>query len=304
MNKVFVLECPACLSRQLVPFLKVTDDRASKEIFELYRCVQCGLVLTQNHPAEAEIGRYYDTDDYISHSDKGTSIFERVYFFVRSRMARKKQALIERYTQGKKLIDIGAGTGFFLAHMQKRGWAVTGIEPNAHAREVALQSHGLKLAEPNELFALPALSADIITMWHVLEHVHRPEYYLKRIHEILNDRGALFLALPNHQSFDASFYGLHWAAWDVPRHLWHFSPQAVKTMLQRAGFSLIHQYVLPFDAFYVALISEKYRGGGLLRMIRGLTIGKLSYFRALFNKEKASSVVYIFRKKESSYLRK
>jgi SAM-dependent methyltransferase len=180
--------------------------------------------------------------------------------------------------------------------MQILGWRVHALEPSPQARDQALQVHGLKLEDVNALFDRPAKSADVITMWHVLEHVHTPEKYLLRIHEILDEKGALFLALPNYTSFDARWYRAFWGAWDVPRHLWHFSPVAIKTLLDRTGFELIKEYTLPFDAFYVSLISEKYRGGGLLRMIRAVIIGKWSFLLSLFNKEKASSIVYVCQK--------
>lgn len=299
MNKVFVEVCPACLTTVLLPHLHVTDFRASKESFELYRCQNCGLVITQNHPAEIEITRYYETEDYISHSENGTSVMDRVYYFIRNWMARRKRKLIQRYAKGHSLIDIGAGTGFFIAHMQSHEWDVKGIEPNAQARQVAFQSHRILLSEPAALFETPSQSADVITMWHVLEHVHALDKYLDRIRKILRDNGVLFIALPNYKSLDANFYGPDWGAWDVPRHLWHFSPNSVKVMLARAGFEFVHQYAMPFDAFYVALLSEKYRGGGFVRLIRGMTIGLFSYLRALFNSEKASSVIYIFKKSNS-----
>lgn len=296
MDKLITASCPACLGTHLHPYMRVTDHRASQEVFPLEQCTACGLVITQQQPLEEYIGRYYETDDYISHSEKGTTLMDRVYYVIRNWMTRRKQSWILQHANGRRLIDIGAGTGFFAAQMQNNGWQVRALEPSLQARAQALQVHGLKLEDVDALFHLPSRSADVITMWHVLEHVHSPEKYLLRIHEIIDDKGVLFLALPNYTSFDARWYGAYWGAWDVPRHLWHFSPRAINTLLDRTGFKLIKEYTLPFDAFYVSLISEKYMGGGLFRMIRALIIGKWSFLLSLFNKEKASSIVYVCQK--------
>jgi SAM-dependent methyltransferase len=259
--------------------------------------MQCGLVITQDAPAETDIWHYYETEDYISHSDKSKSLMDRLYFLVRRKMAERKRSWIERFTNGKRLIDIGAGTGYFLTRMQEHGWSVIGMEPSEAAREIALRSHGIRLVDPGKLFVIAPASADVITMWHVLEHVHTPEKYLDRIHEVLIPDGVLFIALPNYRSLDARFYGSQWGAWDVPRHLWHFSPEAITSLVQRKGFTLIRTLTLPFDEFYVALISEKYRGGGLMRMMRALVIGSVSRLNAIFRRKNSSSVVYVCRKK-------
>jgi 2-polyprenyl-3-methyl-5-hydroxy-6-metoxy-1,4-benzoquinol methylase len=254
-------------------------------------------VITQNYPSEEEIGQYYDTADYVSHSDQQASFLDRIYYIVRARMTKKKQRWIERFVHGRTLIDVGAGTGFFIAHMRDKGWDVKGMEVSKAARQQAMKSHGLALSDPQALFQVPGESVDVVTLWHVLEHVHTPEKYLHRIHEILRSNGSLFVALPNYTSYDAQFYRSKWAAWDVPRHIWHFTPETIKSFVEKNGFALKHMYAMPFDAYYVSLMSEKYSGSSAFHLFRGLMIGVISNLYALFNKKKSSSLVYVFKKK-------
>ena len=296
MDRVIVTSCPACKGSDLVPFMQVVDHRVSRESFDLSQCANCGLVITQHQPLESNIGRYYETGDYISHSEHGTGFMDTVYYTVRKHMLRTKASWIRRLAKGNTLIDIGAGTGAFAGYMQKLGWKVHGFEPNDRAREIAWKSYGLNIEKISAMFEFPQRSADVVTMWHVLEHVHDPEKYLRGIHMMLNDQGILFLAMPNHMSLDARFYKAEWAAWDVPRHLWHFDAKATQLIAERMGFQSVHKYILPFDAFYVSLISEGYRGGGVLRQVRGLCIGSVSLLLSWLFKDKASSIVYVFRK--------
>lgn len=293
---ITVKVCPACKGDVVLPYLHAKDWRVTKEDFALDRCAICGLVITQPQPAEALIGRYYETDDYISHAVSARSLLDRVYHRVRLYMAGKKHALIRRYTTGKRLTDIGAGNGFFAAFMQSKGYAVSGFEPSANARTAALNAHHIELNEMQKLFQQESASADAVTLWHVLEHVHDPETYLQSIHRILAPDGVLFLAMPNYRALDAWFYGTHWAAWDVPRHLWHFHTASVRKLFQRTGFELIRRRGMPFDAFYVSLLSEKYRGSSTMGVSRGFVIGLLSNIRALINPGRSSSVLYIARK--------
>lgn len=296
MSEASIAECPACGSPDLFPYRDVRDLRVTQEIFHLLRCPQCGLVITTPQPPESEIGRYYETEDYISHAAEARSLMDKVYYRVRLYMAGRKLRLIRKYTIGKRLIDIGAGTGFFGAFLQQKGWLVRAFEPGESARDVAREQHGIEVEDIPELFNQEPGSADAITMWHVLEHVHNPNQYLTTIHGLLAPGGRLFLALPNYMSTDCSYYKTDWAAWDVPRHLWHFHAYALERMLACNGFVIEAKYGMPFDTFYVSLVSEKYRGGGLVRAVRALCIASLSNLIAFTRVKKSSSIIYVVSK--------
>lgn len=290
----FVRTCPVCDGQKFVPFMETTDFRATHEAFALLRCAGCGLVVTQPQPTPDVIGGYYETEDYISHAARARSAMDSIYYGVRSWMAKRKHGLLRKFARGKNLVDIGAGSGHFAAHMRQEGWSVEALEPSANARKVAHEMHGINLHDTSQLFEFPDGQADVVTMWHVLEHVHDPNAYLQEIFRVLTFNGVLFLALPNHKSTDAAFYGHFWGAWDVPRHLWHFHPGAVAQILRRHGFNIVKRYRMPFDAFYVAFLSEKYKKRGWL--LRGFLVGACSVFVSLFSIKRSSSVIYVVRK--------
>lgn len=299
MNQVEI--CPACQSPDLIPYLDVKDLRVTQEAFHLLCCSQCGLVITTPRPDVGEIGRYYETDDYISHSATSRTFMDRLYYTVRMIMVRRKKALIEKFVQGRRLADVGAGSGFFAGYMQSKGWQVLAFEPNTGARAIAREQHQLDIREGEAFFAIPLHSLDAVTMWHVLEHVHDPNAYLSQICKCLTDDGTVFIAVPNYRSLDARIYREFWAAWDVPRHLWHFSPESMSRLLSRHGCEIIRQDKMPFDAFYVSLMSERYLGGGVLRMFRGMWVGLLSHLFALIGKGRASSILFVVRKAKSAH---
>lgn len=203
------------------------------------------------------------------------------------------------------LLDVGAGTGYFLHHMQKHGWKVTGTEQNDSARAFALSEWEIPLLPEEALFDLPGRSFDIITLWHVLEHLDDPGKYLQKCAQLLKPGGFLFLALPNPASTDALHYRKFWAAWDVPRHLWHFSPSNLRQFTEKQGFLLKRTFRMPFDAFYVSILSEQYKKnkGGLsstdrfLILLKGIFYGKISWIVSLFHPLKCSSVIYLLNLK-------
>src|SRR5690606_33464794 len=210
-----------------------------------------------------------------------------------------KRRLIDRVSDVAKgsILDIGTGTAYFLNQMKKAGWAVTGTEKNPEARAFAEQKFRLKLFPDNELFNFENQKFDVITLWHVLEHIHRIDENMEAFHRLLKAKGKLIIAVPNHSSFDARKYGKHWAAWDVPRHLWHFTPVQMKQLGEKFGFRLKRMYNLPFDSFYVSILSEKYRKSKF-PLIKGLLFGKLSWLISLTAPGRGSSVIYVFDKKD------
>jgi 2-polyprenyl-3-methyl-5-hydroxy-6-metoxy-1,4-benzoquinol methylase len=286
------------------------DDYATGEEFALWRCRDCGFLLTQEAPVEAEIGRYYETPDYISHSDTHRGLMNRVYHWVRHFMLTRKARLVEqsvrRVRAGKpqvagqplSALDIGTGTGYFPHTLQQRGWQVSAIEKSAQAREFARTHFQLEVQPDEALWShqLDAKRFDAITLWHVMEHLEHLNDVWDRLHRLLKDDGALVVAVPNPTGYDARHYGARWAAYDTPRHLWHFAPAVMAQLAARHGFEWMATHPMPFDAFYVSMLTEKYRGSKGY-FWKGLCVGLRAWLSSWGRKEQSSSLIYIFRKK-------
>ncbi len=287
-------ECPGCAQNNIVPVFPVTDYTVSKKLFEIWECKNCSLRFTQNIPGEEEIGAYYQSKDYISHSDTSQGFVNRLYHKVRKRTLLQKKRLIIS-TTGKRagnILDIGAGTGAFLHVMQEADWRTTGLEPDETARGKANELYRLHLDIPERLFSLPEQNFDVITMWHVLEHVHRLHDYLSQLKKLLKPDGRLMIAVPNYTCYDAKVYKEFWAAYDVPRHLYHFSPASINKLLSLHGLKVISLKRMWYDSFYVSILSEKYKTGKS-NILPAVVTGVISNLRALFNTKKCSSVIYI-----------
>ena len=294
---VFLSKCPLCSSDKIDPHLKCIDHLVSKKEFNLYRCSNCGFVFTQDHPDEQSISKYYDSDDYISHDDTAKGFLNVAYLLVRDFMFRRKRNIVENTTGYLKgnLLDIGCGTGYFAGKMKNSGWQVTGIEPNRKARELGAARFGIDVKDPDQISDIPDQSFDCITLWHVLEHLYDPYKYSTEIKRLLKPGGYCITALPNSGSYDADFYVKAWAAYDVPRHLWHFNPSTVKLFWDKEGFKIVRIRRLPLDVFYISILSEKNLGTAL-PFIRGSLKGLWFAVKSSFNKDKTSSLIFILQK--------
>jgi 2-polyprenyl-3-methyl-5-hydroxy-6-metoxy-1,4-benzoquinol methylase len=289
--------CPLCLSERIAGQFECTDHFISKEVFQIAKCSSCGFLFTQDYPDENEISGYYESEDYISHSDTNAGLLNKLYHLIRQFMLIRKMGMIKRTTGLKtgSLLDIGSGTGHFASMMKKAGWNVKAIEINEKTRLSSSKSFGLDVYAPSEISGFEKGSLDCITLWHVLEHLHDPEDYLSKIHALLKPAGICLVALPNSSSFDAKYYKRFWAAFDVPRHLWHFDPSTFRLLAEKSAFKIESQSVLPFDVFYISLLSEKYRGSKY-PFIGGLLRGAKFAFLTFLRRSGSSSIVYILRK--------
>ena len=298
MDILNINTCPLCGGKHLEHAITCTDHYASGEQFNLYRCNDCGFIFTQDAPVETEIGRYYETPDYISHTDTRKGLMNRVYHRVRKYMLSRKAKLI-KHTSGLSkgsLLDIGTGTGYFGNAMKERGWRVKAIEKNAKARAFAKEHFDLDVDAEDALGMYADASFDAITLWHVMEHLEHLDETWERLAALLKERGVLIVAVPNVSSYDAKKYGAWWAAYDVPRHLWHFSPSTMQQFGAKHGFKLAEQHPMPFDAFYVSMLTERYKGSRPA-FLKGMWTGLLAWFSSLAKKERSSSMIYVFRKK-------
>jgi 2-polyprenyl-3-methyl-5-hydroxy-6-metoxy-1,4-benzoquinol methylase len=292
---VHYTDCPACGATALQPALRAKDYTVSGKEFEICECAACTLRLTQDIPGIDVIGQYYQSEDYISHTDSSKGFTNRIYHFVRKMTLGEKRRLIMTLTGLKtgKLLDIGSGTGAFVKHMQTNGWQTTGIEPDEATRKRAADIHNVNVLPADAFYSLPAGSFNVITMWHVLEHVHDLHRYIEQLKEVLKPGGRIFIAVPNYTSYDASVYRNYWAAYDVPRHLYHFSPASMKQLLASHELQLHSMRSMRYDSFYISFLSEKYKKGSI---IRGFFVALFSNMKAFINKERCSSIIYIVGK--------
>lgn len=288
-------ECPLCGQKSISQKFLCEDYLVSHKLFSVYCCDTCRFIFTQNPPPPEEIADYYDSSEYVSHSDTKKGLINAVYHFVRKTMIRRKAKLVKKFCSGGTLLDIGCGTGYFAGTMKQKGWEVIGIEPSKTAAEMAKQKFGLTVNPPEALFDFAEKSFDVITLWHVLEHLPNLNETMTQFHKLLKDDGVLVVAVPNADSYDARQYQQHWAAYDVPRHLWHFSPNTILQLAEKCKFHIAQIKPMPFDAFYISMLSEKNKKKKLAT-IRGLFHGLISFFICLLNNKKSSSIIYIIKK--------
>lgn len=298
VSKITYDNCACCGSNAIAKVLACRDHTVSKEVFEIWECSNCTFRFTQNVPDEANISPYYQSAEYVSHSDTKKGLINRAYHIVRKYTLQSKKTLVQKVTrlQSGNLLDVGAGTGAFANTMQQAGWKIIGLEPDPIARANALLNYHLKLNELNNLHQFESSTFDAITMWHVLEHVHDLHKYLETYERILKPGGRLVIAVPNYTSYDAAVYKNYWAAYDVPRHLYHFSPASMQVLLAQKGFLLEAVKPMWFDSFYVSILSEKYRNGKE-NFLKAIWVGMNSNLKAVLNVRKCSSVIYVIRKK-------
>ncbi len=287
-------QCPVCSSYDLNERMVCHDHLVSGEDFNIIECHSCDVWFTWPQPDKEKVGSYYKSDEYISHSNTGKGVFNKAYQIVRRYAINRKYNLIKRYKQGSTLLDIGCGTGHFLDAFAKKGWEVKGIEPGEKPREYAQTIFGLDVKDEDELNKYSYKTFDVITMWHVLEHVHDINERLNQVRRLLKDDGLAVIALPNRDSWDASHYKSLWAAWDVPRHLYHFNSEAFIKLSEKSGLKMFKKVPMPFDAFYVSMLSEEHRHNRK-NMLNAIAKGMISNTKALFSSN-YSSLIYLLKK--------
>lgn len=297
MAQITHTSCPLCGSSKLQPLFSCKDQFATGEEFGICQCQECTFTFTQGIPDENEIGRYYESPTYISHSDTNKGFVNRCYHIVRDIMLKRKADLVDSLVDESKtrLLDYGAGTGYFARAMQKRNWDVTAIEKSEQARKYSKENFDFEMLPVDAIDNYEDGYFDVITMWHVMEHIEGINEFWEKLYNILDDNGIAVIALPNSASYDARNYQEHWAAYDVPRHLWHFTPSTIMKFGRKHGFILERQYTMPFDGFYISMLSEQYKGS-TLPTLRGVWNGLLGWLASWSKKSASSSIIYVFRK--------
>lgn len=287
-----IRECPICSTINQEEFLKCTDYLITQEVFQLVRCSDCHFVFTNPRPPESKIQAYYSSDDYFSHQNKSVSLISSVYNLIRNINVKSKLKLISKYHSGSlSLLDYGCGAGVFLEAAMNKSFQVAGVEPNNDARKI-IAGLGMVVYTPDELSNLKDNSYDVITLWHVMEHIHRLNSSIDLLKSKLSSGGIMLIALPNMSSWDARKYKEKWAAYDVPRHLYHFSKNTFSKFADKHGMKIVGIHPMKFDAFYVSLLSE---ANSVLKYPKAIVNGMRSNFNArkLLNH---SSLIYILKK--------
>ena len=295
-----ISNCQICDGNKFTPFLCCVDYTVSKETFDIVSCNSCGFKFTNPIPDLQELGNYYKSNDYISHSNTSKGLVNSLYQFVRKFTLVKKLQLIEKINKKsdtKYLLDVGCGTGEFLNTCQNAGWQVQGIEPDNYARNAAQKKYHLTVNDEDYLSTAFENSFDCITMWHVLEHVPNLNERLQTLYKLLKPNGRLIIAVPNCSSYDAQQYQKYWGAYDVPRHLHHFTPNDIQALVSKNSMEVERVMPMIFDSFYVSLLSEKYKTGSS-KLLSGFWTGLVSNIKAATkNNNTYSSQIYLIRKK-------
>lgn len=274
-------------------YMKVKDFFLSNEDFELRRNPTFGFLETYPQPLE-NLNEYYQSEEYISHTDSEKGLFAKVYQLIKVFNIRYKFSLLNLPKKSQRILDYGCGTGDFLKFAQNQKHVVLGVEPNEQARLLAQFKLGEEKVTNEKLDELES-QFDVITLWHVLEHIPDLENFVSHLNSKIKDDGKIFIAVPNYLSFDAKFYKKFWAAYDVPRHLWHFDPKSIQTLFESFGMKIEKTYPLWFDSFYICLLSEKYKNSKF-GFIRAAIIAILSNVIGTISGN-TSSIVYQITKK-------
>lgn len=288
--------CPICESTKHKIFLSVKDNSVSKEDFNIVECDSCGFKYTNPRPEENKIGKYYQSEEYVSHNDSNKGFINGIYQLVKKYTLWKKLNLMVQISGKKtgKLLDYGCGTGDFIKILSDVKWEVMGLEPDEGARKLAQNKVGEEKVKDLSIINSLDANFDVITCWHVVEHIHELNKTIASLKNSLQAKGKLLIAVPNITSYDFSHYREFWAALDVPRHLYHFRPTDIENLAKKHGLEVERTLPMVFDSFYVSMLSEKYKAGSI---VKAFWIGLLSNIKAASKANNSySSQIYILKK--------
>jgi 2-polyprenyl-3-methyl-5-hydroxy-6-metoxy-1,4-benzoquinol methylase len=292
-------QCPVCGGERLTGLWVCQDRLTHLGSFTVCACRACGFRFTNPYPPLEEIGAFYASDDYVPVSNTTKGLINKGYHVARRVMLRAKRSLVARLTgrASGRLLDIGCGTGEFAGIMKEAGWQVQGVEPHTAARESAHARFGVPVVDVTGQAGLPDKGYDLITLWHVLEHAHDVNRSFRELDRLLAPGGTVLLGVPNHTCYDAGFYRERWAAYDTPRHLFHFAPDTMRRLAAKHGFEVKAVKPLLFDPLYIPLLTEKEREDP--SWLRGLWVAAVSFAVSLANPARCTAVTYVLQRKET-----
>jgi 2-polyprenyl-3-methyl-5-hydroxy-6-metoxy-1,4-benzoquinol methylase len=288
-------QCPWCGSDKAQINLWLKDEFLTKEDFHICECLNCGLLYTMPRPEKEKIGNYYKSEEYYSHRENKKGFIPKIYEKVKKRNLKHKYKIATEGLKVGKILDIGCGVGDFLHTAETHGWECIGVEPSEEAKEIARQRTKAQIIESKELENIPNQTFDIITMWHVLEHVDDLKWQVEQLQRLIKPTGRIIIALPNYKSYDGQYYKELWAAYDVPRHLNHFNKSTLIKIFKTNGLEIFKMDKLKWDSYYISYMSEQYKLHSL-PLIRGAYRGWISNCKARLSGE-WSSLIYVFEKK-------
>ena len=288
-------KCPWCGSDKAQINLWLKDEFLSKEDFHICECLNCGLLYTMPRPSKDKIGNYYKSEEYYSHQENKKGFIPKIYECVKKVNLRHKYKLATEGIETGNMMDIGCGVGDFIHTAEVKGWQCLGVEPSDDAKAIAKKRVKANIIRSEELEKLPDGTFDLITMWHVLEHVDELKWQVSQLQRLVKPNGRIVIAVPNYKSYDGQYYKEHWAAYDVPRHLNHFNKQTITKIFKASGLELKKTDKLIWDAYYISYMSEQYKLHKF-PLIKGAYRGLVSNCKARRSGE-WSSMVYIFEKK-------
>ncbi len=288
-------KCPWCGSEKAQINLWLKDEFLSKEDFHICECLNCGLSYTMPRPNKEKIGEYYKSEEYYSHQENKKGFIPRLYESVKKVNLKHKYNLATQGLNVGKMLDIGCGVGDFLHTAEQHGWTCTGVEPSEDAKAIAKTKTKANIINSEDMEKIPNATFDLITMWHVLEHVDDLKWQIEQLHRLTKTKGRIVIAVPNYKSYDAQYYKELWAAYDVPRHLSHFNKNVLTKIFKSKNLELVRTDKLIWDAYYISYMSEQYKQHKF-PLLKGTFRGCISNCKARHTKE-WSSMVYIFEKK-------
>lgn len=291
MNK---LNCPWCNSEKTQTYIWVKDEFLTKEEFQIQECLNCGLLFTEPRPPKDKIGDYYKSEEYYSHQENKKGFIPKLYESIKAINLKNKYKIATNGKSAGKLLDIGCGVGDFIHTAEEQGWQCTGVEPSQDAKAIAKKRIKAEILSSEDLEQIPNETFDVITMWHVLEHVDDLKWQMAQLQRLIKKGGRIVIALPNYKSYDATFYKEKWAAYDVPRHLNHFNKDTLVKIFKTNDLNLVKTDKLKWDAYYISFMSEQYKHH-TLPLIKGAIRGLISNCKARKTNE-WSSRVYVFEK--------
>ena len=252
--------CPLCGTTDATELLETGVRSITGETYRVVQCSECDLRYTRPLPVPDELEAVYGQDYIIYHSvattarrpwrlnvDALTSLYMQTLFWDRRR------ALLGR--RPGRLLDVGCGTGDFLLTLKQRGWNVCGTEFSDAACAMA-RARGIPV-EQAELASVgfPDRYFDVVTLWHVLEHLEDPFATLAEVRRILRDDGLLIVEVPNSACLAFRLCKKDWFMLEVPQHVQHFTPHTLRSLLQRAGFEPVYRQNLRFWNFHIDFYS-------------------------------------------------
>lgn len=291
MNK---LNCPWCNSEKTQTYIWVKDEFLTKEEFQIQECLNCGLLFTEPRPSKDKIGDYYKSEEYYSHQENKKGFIPKLYESIKAVNLKHKYKIATNGKSAGKLLDIGCGVGDFIHTAEEQGWQCTGVEPSQDAKAIAKKRIKAEILLSEDLEQITNDTFDVITMWHVLEHVDDLKWQVTQLQRLIKKGGRIVIALPNYKSYDATFYKEKWAAYDVPRHLNHFNKETLVKIFKTKDLNLVKTDKLKWDAYYISFMSEQYKHH-TLPLIKGAIRGLISNCKARKTNE-WSSRVYVFEK--------